>query len=1213
VTETQESTDGGQQLLLGKKLLERGLITPEQLREALLERARGLSGGAAKPLGTILVDKGFLTDTQLVNLLEEPAGRTHGSSSGHLARPGAALPDPASANRLGKYQLLRELGRGGMGVVYEAVDPQLNRKVALKLMLSAAGTDPKEVTRDEERFVQEAQLSAKLKHPNIVTVYEAGVVEGRRFLAMELVEGQPFSDWRKEAGAPVKQQVQVLRDVAFAVHHAHEQGILHRDLKPRNILVGGGPHPYVTDFGLAKSLGAKHHHSLTGSGAVVGTPAYMSPEQAQGGDQVDWRTDIWSLGIILYEILTGRTPFVGESPIEILMKVVKDPVLPPLQVVQGGAALGLDKSIENICMKALAKRDRDRYVTARAFAEDLTRWLNGEQVKTTAPKVQKKPSYVRALALGVGIGVLLVVGAAFLVLQANRPSVEAELQQARQFMEQGNFTEALISYSQALAKDRTNAEAVEGERKARAAVEAKAKEKEERLKAALEAAHREYERAIKEAEQKAQAEEQVASEAERERLAFERRAAEDRARKAEEEARKTEEQLRLALGTAGQPAPPPAADAWTHAVDLLSLVELPRNVVWGSWSWKDKALASDRERFARLEIPFIPPDEYDLRVTFMRQSGNDAVCLILATRSGKSFSWELGSLGNTVLSLEVVGGAPRGQNPTTVAPRGLDNDRPYVALVQVRRDGVKAFLDGQRVHDWKTAYADLALDPAWKLRGAAALGLGTVGSPAIFQKIELLEVVGKGRRALPAPAAALKARPVTPGALRTGLVAEYFYGANFEVPALRRLDTAVGFDWGENAAWQGGPADGFSVRWTGYLHVPRAGRYSFSAAGDDGVRLFLDGTQMISTWAPQTDAPRPVICLLEEGFHRLQVEYFDRAYLASISISWAEGVGTPLVPIPAKFLYHDPAEFRPLTAARAPELLAVLQGHSNSVTSAAFSADGQVLATASEDRKVKFWSVATRKETGFLSGAPTGLLAVAFHPDGTFVATGGWDGRVRLWDPASGQEVRQFIGHGHFVESIAFSPDGRRLASASFDKTVRVWDVATSQEVRTLAGHRGGVQSVVYSHDGRTIASSGIDRTIRLWDAETGAEGKVLSGHADYVQGLAYSPDGMLLASAGWDGTIKLWDPGSGKELRTFTGHTSEVFSVSFSADGKLLASGGNDGAVRVWDVTSGREVRALAGHGDRVMAVTFARHGRVLASASFDQSVRLWDLKDVR
>jgi serine/threonine-protein kinase len=363
------------------------LITPDQLREALVERARSVSDsdGPTTPLGGILVRKGYLTDEQLLGLMAEQNGDGTGSPSPQ--GPSGSAPAPSGPTlpaltvpdilveegHLGKYKLLKELGRGGMGVVYEALDTQLNRKVALKLMLTNPNADPKDRALEEERFVQEAQLSAKLKHPNIVTVYEAGLLDGRQFLSMEMIEGLAFNEWRKTV--TIRQQIQVVADVAGAVHHAHEQGILHRDLKPRNILVSSSGHSYVTDFGLAKSLGKNVHQSLTGSGAVVGTPAYMSPEQAQGLDRVDWRTDIYSLGVILYECMTGRTPFTGESPIEILMKVVKDPVPPPLQLVDPGSALGLDKGIENICLKALAKKDRDRYVTAQAFADDVNKWL----------------------------------------------------------------------------------------------------------------------------------------------------------------------------------------------------------------------------------------------------------------------------------------------------------------------------------------------------------------------------------------------------------------------------------------------------------------------------------------------------------------------------------------------------------------------------------------------------------------------------------------------------------------------------------------------------------------------------------------------------------------------------------------------------------------------------------------------------------------------
>ncbi|HLF93455.1 MAG TPA: protein kinase, partial [Planctomycetota bacterium] len=773
-TETRESTDGGQQLLLGKMLLERGLISPDQLREALADRARSMSSGTAKPLGIILVAKGFLSDEQLVGLLAEQANRPPSSSSGGLSAFAPVAPPPppvSSSTRLGKYELLSELGRGGMGVVYEALDSQLNRKVALKLMLTNPSADAKDVSLDEERFVQEAQLSAKLKHPNIVTVYEAGVLEGRRFLAMEMIEGQSFSDWRKESGASLKVLVEVLRDVALAVHHAHEQGILHRDLKPRNVLMGANNRAYVTDFGLAKSLGtAKAAHSLTGSGAVVGTPAYMSPEQAQGNERVDWRTDIWSLGVMLYEAITGRTPFTGDSPIEILMKVVKDPVPPPSTVVEGGAALALDRAIENICLKALAKRDRDRYVTARAFAEDLTRWLNGEQIKVNAPKAQRK-SRPWVFIVAAAAGVLLVLGVTGFLMMG-KTSVESDLVQARRFMELQNYFDAASAYSKVLAIDPRNLEAIDGARRAREMDIEKRRRDEERLTVQLEANRKEGDAARRNAEEETKKLEEAKTEEERQVVLRRKAEAEERARLADEAARKLDEQLKIKIALKPtNPATAATEDAWKHAYNLMSLIEFPKSAVWGTWTVQDGKLLSDREPFARLEVPYSPPEEYDVRLIFSRLSGSGEVSLILPVRGRRSFSVDLGGWRNTANSLQAFRGTRRPDHAaSSVSARALENDRPYELVVLVRKDGVRAKLDGAEFLPGKVDVNDLSLDPCWALRTANVFGLGTNESPTVFQRLDLVTLSGQGSKVALPGFPPFESTTASPATFKPGLV-----------------------------------------------------------------------------------------------------------------------------------------------------------------------------------------------------------------------------------------------------------------------------------------------------------------------------------------------------------------------------------------------------------------------------------------------------------
>lgn len=352
-------------LILGRAAVERGWITPEQLADAYAEQARGTR---TRSIGNILASKGYLSDERLIALLEELKGSTL------VVAPQKNTPFPMP---FGKYTLVREVGRGGMGVVYEALDTILSRKVALKVVLSRDGSDPDQVREESERFMREARLSANLsKHPNIVGVYDAGIVDGRCYLAMEFIEGAPFSKWRRSPEANLRDDVRILREVARAVHHAHGHGIIHRDLKPDNILLSSGLHPHVTDFGLAKSLDPSVSGSLTGQGRVMGTPIYMSPEQAQGLSTLDSRTDIYSLAVILYEALAGHPPFTAKTAVELLTKVVREPVPPPLAQNPAGSARGGDARLEKICLRGMSKDPSDRQPTAEVLANDLDEWLN---------------------------------------------------------------------------------------------------------------------------------------------------------------------------------------------------------------------------------------------------------------------------------------------------------------------------------------------------------------------------------------------------------------------------------------------------------------------------------------------------------------------------------------------------------------------------------------------------------------------------------------------------------------------------------------------------------------------------------------------------------------------------------------------------------------------------------------------------------------------
>jgi hypothetical protein len=324
---------------------------------------------------------------------------------------------PALGGRVGyfgDYELLEEIGRGGMGVVYKARQRSLNRLVALKMIGIARTASPSDV----RRFHGEAEAAANLDHPNIVSIHEVGEYQGQPYYSMKLVESGSLAD-----GAPAdsadqqRRAADLLAMVARAVHYAHQRGILHRDLKPANILIecrtgDDEPTPYVADFGLAKWL--EHDARLTHTGTIIGTPPYMAPEQAAGRRDLTAAVDIYSLGAILYERLTGRPPFQGGTPLETLRLVVEQEPLRP-RVLEPR----VDRDLETVCLKCLEKEPGRRYGSALELAEDLERWRHGEPIRARrSGRVKRTWRWCRRHRWAPGLTVALVAVIVVLILLA---------------------------------------------------------------------------------------------------------------------------------------------------------------------------------------------------------------------------------------------------------------------------------------------------------------------------------------------------------------------------------------------------------------------------------------------------------------------------------------------------------------------------------------------------------------------------------------------------------------------------------------------------------------------------------------------------------------------------------------------------------------------------------------------------------------------------
>jgi serine/threonine protein kinase len=390
--------------------LSRGRSAAPLLRDASLMRFRGTE--------SVL---GF--DASAASLRSEPEDTGYPVGA-------APAPVPEQPSRIGTYEILKTLGRGGMGVVYQARDPRLERIVALKVLRAGLRDEAQRLAdavsgEQLARFLTEARAVARLQHPGIVQIYEIGEHEGMPYLALEFVGGGSVADRIRTQRISHRDAAVAAAKVARAVHHAHEAGVLHRDLKPSNILLTPDGEPKIADFGLAKmqDLTREDQANQTISGIILGTPSYMAPEQAAGKvKEIGPTTDIFSLGAILYEALTSRPPFRGASPFETLARLATEPLVPPHKLDPA-----VSRDLSAICTKCLEKDPKDRYGSALALAEDLERWLAGSPIVAAGPSLwsrarslaarpwekssplgKRRPSGWKLLACAAALGMVLL-------------------------------------------------------------------------------------------------------------------------------------------------------------------------------------------------------------------------------------------------------------------------------------------------------------------------------------------------------------------------------------------------------------------------------------------------------------------------------------------------------------------------------------------------------------------------------------------------------------------------------------------------------------------------------------------------------------------------------------------------------------------------------------------------------------------------------------
>jgi WD40 repeat protein/serine/threonine protein kinase len=996
------------------------------------------------------------------------------------------------------YEILGELGRGGMGVVYRALQAKLNRLVALKMILAGGHAGEQEL----RRFRAEAEAVARLQHPNVVQIYEVGEQDGLPYFSLEFCPGGSLE--KKLAGTPLppREAAALTETLARAVHAAHQRGIVHRDLKPANVLLtsptdaglpaGGRPSwgtPKITDFGLAKKL--DDAAGPTASGAIMGTPSYMAPEQAGGqGKQVGPAADVYALGAILYQLLTGRPPFKAATLMDTVLQVLNDEPVPPKRLQPK-----VPRDLETICLKCLAKEPHKRYLSAEALAADLGRFLAGR------PIVARPISLIERIlrwhlnfwrrnpveAIGAHAVMLLLILSAVLLVMSNvqLKQEQKQTQEARQKTEAALEKERQTSYFQSIAlAERELARNNPG--------------RAEELLAACPEHLRGWEwHYLK----RRRFQEPLTLRGHSEWalcVAFSpdgRRLASGSFRvgliptgEIKIWDRASGREIRTLPGHFG-----PAAGV-AFSPDGTRLASAGWDTTIKLW---DLATGEVLHTFAG-HTQYVSTLAFNPDGTRLSSTGGDQTVRVWDPATGRPLRTLRGHTGGgygvafhpdgrRLASSSSDGTVKLWDTVTGEALRTFAAHTGIVLSIAFSRDGrllAAGGIDGN-VRLWDTATGRHV---------RTLLGPVAVVTRVAFSKDGLRLAAGSWEKAVRVWDVASGQEVVALGG-HGDMVMDVAFSPDGHQLASASLDRTVKV-WDATPLPAGNdPASpalrGHSALITGLEFSPDGKRLA-SASFDQTVILWdLASRQAILTFRGN-DGP-----IFSVGFDQ------DGQRLASASLG-----GTIKV--------RDSSTGKDIQT---------LHGFGGLM---ALSPDGQRLVSVQEGGNVQVWDVTTGKAVHTIARAHLAtIMGVAYSPDGRHIATASWDKTVKLWDAATGKVVRTLSGHGHVVHRVAFSRDGQRLASVSWDQTAKVWDVTTGKLVCTFDGHRERLGSVVFSPDGKLVATAGDDNTVRIWEATTGAERHKIGGHAGHVMGVAFSPDGQRLATASGyrgQGEVQIWD-----------------------------------------------------------------------------------------
>jgi WD40 repeat protein/serine/threonine protein kinase len=1130
---------------------------------------------------------------------------------GHVAS-GHGSPDNGDAQRTSTYavgaatsdgqrfRVLRPHARGGLGAVFVALDTELHREVALKQILDAHADDPD----SRQRFLLEAEVTGSLEHPGIVPVYGLGTYrDGRPYYAMRFVGGDSLKEAveRFHADESLKTHLgrhslelrQLLRrflDICNAIEYAHSRGVLHRDIKPGNVIVGRHGETLMVDWGLAKATGKSdpaggertlRPSSASGSaetlpGSALGTPAYMSPEQAAGKLlALGPRSDIYSLGATLYCLLTGRPPFAGEA-VEVIPAVQKGQFLPPRALDPS-----IDRALEAVCLKAMALQPEERYGSCRALAEDIERWLADEPV-TAWPEpftrrarrwMQRNRTAVAAAVVALVAGVVGLGAVSGLQARANgalRKAHDATTKALGETREAKRATDVALGESRRLL--------------AQLALD--------RALGLCEQGHADYgllwlARGLQLAPARA---------SELQRL------------------------LRLSL------------DGWRHQVHpVRAILEHQAQVLTVAIRPDGQAmLTGGYDYVARLwdaqGKPLADPWQHESAVGTVI-FGPDGKSVLTLSYAGVAQLWDVASgkhLGKPIH--ERVHAVAWSRDGKAILTGSWDQTaRLWDAVTQKS-------IGGPMKHDGLVNAVAFSPDSKTVLTGSydhtARLWDATTGRPigkTMKHGDQVIAVAFSpdGKTALTASFdhTARLWDAVTGLPRREPLWhPEMVYAAAFSPDGKtvltgggervgRLWEAATGKPVGPPLPHRGGVSlVGFSPD----------GRVAITGSSDNTARLW-DVATGLPLGAPlqhqgflQSAAFRPDGRLVLTGSYDRTARLWETATGPHATLLRHEGR------IAGGATGHEPTTSTRGHELRIPGLITV----------AVFSPDSRTVLTGDWEGTARLWDTTSGKRIGKTLQHVDPITSAAFHPDSktVVIASGKAEiprgktefrddevirrGEARIWNVADGTPSSFSMRHESEIRALAYSPDGRIILTGSRDRTARLWDAATGKPLSPPLKHEQTVHTAAFNPDGKVALTADQDVT-RRWDVATGKLiDPPLRHHANLpVMDLAFRRDGQAVLVGLDNHTARIYGTTSGQLLCPPLRHQGMVAAVAFSPDGRLAVTGSQDATARIWEVATGKPIGEPLRHQGQVLDVAFSPDGKTVLSAGYDDVVQLWDV----